>query len=447
MIHYDDEALLMYAEGTSPIREEITAHVGACPRCAEMLSAHQELAALLKSAEVWEEPAAVPPQVAAKGRELATVAQTLDREEAAAVALVDELLASPQRWWHTKLTREGGQNVGVVRALLDRARELAQKTPLQALDLTTLAVDVANELPITGYPSDLVFATRAHAWREHAYVLTVIGKFREALEATDRSEDLFKQTAMPDFELARVELMRANVYSNIDRVSEAILLARKAAATFEMFGDRRRYINAQVTAAAMLFAKNKTRDALEIWLSVIHDPDIEDLTRIMAANNIGLCYRELRDYERACEHLSSVIAELELLGMDALKTKSRNSLGTTLMQSGRHEAAIAVFEQCWREFEALGMESEAALVALELAEALLVIGRPERVPQICRTLLDRFTSAGMTSRAITALAFLREAVAIGQAQPTLVRHVYDFLREIPAGPQRASAALVARLED
>lgn len=447
MIHYDDEALLMYAEGTSPIQEEITAHVGTCPRCAEMLSAHQELAALLKSAEVWEAPAAPPPQVVAKGRELATVAHTLNREEAAAVALVDELLGSPQRWWRTKLTREGGQTVGVVRALLDRGRELAQKTPLQALDLTTLAIDVANELPIIGYPSDLVFATRAHALREHAYVLTVVGKFREALEATDRSEDLFKQTAMPDFELARVELMRANVYSNLERVSEAILLARKAAATFEAFGDRRRYINAQVTAAAMLFTKSKTRDALEIWLSVVHDPEIEDLTRIMVANNIALCYRELRDYERACEHLSSVIAELELLGMDALKTKSRNSLGTTLMQSGRHEAAIAVFEQCWKEFEVLGMESEAALVALELAEALLVIGRPERVPQICRTLLDRFTSAGMTSRAITALAFLREAVAIGQAQPTLVRHVYDFLREIPAGPQRVSAAVVARLED
>src|SRR5882724_3728107 len=172
MIHYDDEDLLMYAEGTSPIREEIQAHVTSCSRCAAMLSAHQELAALLKSAEVWEQPAAATPEVVARGRELATVAQTLDREESTAVVIVEELLASPQRWWRTKLVREGLQTVGVVRALLDRGRELVQKTPLQALDLTTLAVDVANELPITGYPSDLVFATRAHAWREQAYVLT-----------------------------------------------------------------------------------------------------------------------------------------------------------------------------------------------------------------------------------------------------------------------------------
>src|SRR5258707_15650440 len=117
------------------------------------------------------------------------------------------------------------------------------------------------------------------------------------------------------------------------------------------------------------------------------------------------------------------------------------------MNAGRNDPAITVFEQTWKEFEKLGMESEAALAALELAEALLIVRRAERVPQICRTLLDRFTSAGMTSRAITALAFLREAVAVGQAQPTLVRHVYDFLREIPASPQRASARIAARLED
>jgi hypothetical protein len=45
----------------------------------------------------------------------------------------------------------------------------------------------------------------------------------------------------------------------------------------------------------------------------------------------------------------------------------------------------------------------------------------------------------MTSRAITALSFLREAVALGQANPSLVRHVHDFLRELPAERPRLYA--------
>src|SRR5438105_15555243 len=95
MIHYDDEALLMYAEGTSPIREEITVHVTSCSQCAGMLSAHQELAALLKSAEVWEQPAAASPEVVAKGRELATVAYRLSAEDEAAAVYAEELRATP----------------------------------------------------------------------------------------------------------------------------------------------------------------------------------------------------------------------------------------------------------------------------------------------------------------------------------------------------------------
>src|SRR5258708_18920610 len=204
MSHYDDEALLMYAEGSSPIGEEITAHVSGCVACAEMLSAHKELAALLKTAEVWEQPAAAGAAVVAKGLELATVASRLEGEHTVAEAMVDDMLASPPRWWRTKLMREGGQTVGVVRALLDRMRTILPKAPLQALDVTTIAVDVANHLPITGYPSDLVFAARAHAWRDHAYVLSFLGRFSEALDAVDRAENLFRQTALSEYELARV---------------------------------------------------------------------------------------------------------------------------------------------------------------------------------------------------------------------------------------------------
>ena len=78
------------------------------------------------------------------------------------------------------------------------------------------------------------------------------------------------------------------------------------------------------------------------------------------------------------------------------------------------------------------MITDAGLVALELAEALLIAGDASEVPSICRDIVARFTAGGMTSRAITALSFLREAVAIGQANPSLVRHVYNFLRELPA---------------
>jgi hypothetical protein len=45
----------------------------------------------------------------------------------------------------------------------------------------------------------------------------------------------------------------------------------------------------------------------------------------------------------------------------------------------------------------------------------------------------------MTPRAMTALSFLREAIAVGEATPSLVRHVYAFLRKLPDDRPRLHA--------
>jgi hypothetical protein len=114
--------------------------------------------------------------------------------------------------------------------------------------------------------------------------------------------------------------------------------------------------------------------------------------------------------------------------------RTRWSLGATLVAAGQFHEALPVLRLTWKEFDEMAMETDAALVGLEVAEVLLIVEQPDEVPAICRTLLDRFTSNNMTSRAITALSFLREAVALGKATPSLVRHVHDFLRDIPEHP-------------
>jgi uncharacterized protein YkwD len=123
-----------------------------------------------------------------------------------------------------------------------------------------------------------------------------------------------------------------------------------------------------------------------------------------------------------------------MLGIKTDLTHTRWILARTLVLSKRAASAIPLLREAWRDFESLEMEADAALAALDLVEALLVTGDIEHVPAICRTLLDRFTRAGMNSPAVTALAYLREAVAAGQANRTLVRHVQKFLRELPKEP-------------
>ena len=270
------------------------------------------------------------------------------------------------------------------------------------------------------------------AFRDHAFVLSFMGRHPEALNFADRAKRLFEQVPLPEYDLARLALVRASILQAIDRLPEAVELTRSAGETFRRFGDASRYANARMTEAAMIYHSGAIREAAAIWESLQDDANVDSIGRVRLLHNLAACYRQLERVDMAIDYLQRCVTEFEMLGMLTERTRSRWTLGQSLVTAGRAKEGIVLLRQAWREFESLDMITDAGLVALELAEALLIAGDASEVPSICRDIVARFTAGGMTSRAITALSFLREAVAIGQANPSLVRHVYNFLRELPA---------------
>ena len=441
MTHYDDDSLLEYVEGISPVAGEIESHVDECSPCATEVGENREIVAALRTADVWDNASAT---AAAPRQFLSTVTAFAERarlEEERAIALCDEILSGPSSWWRQRLRKsEGFCTAGMVKQLLERMRTMLERSPANALQVTALAIEVANGLDVIGYPSDYVIKLRAQALRDHAYVLSFMGRYPEALEVADRSKRLFLQVPLPEYDLARLALVRASILRSIDRVQEAIVLAREAADTFLRFGDRTRHVNARITEAGMIFKSGNIKEALAIWIALEQDPAIDDLGRVRVTHNIGTAYAELHQPEKTVEYMQRCIPVFEMLGMDTERARSRWMLSHALVVSGKIPEAIPMLRKTWREFEELDLIADAGLVALELAEALLMIDQPEEVPAICRDLIAQFTRAGMTSPAITALSFLREAVAIGHLSTSLVRHVYAFLRELPAEQPRLFAS-------
>ena len=99
--HYDDEALLEYAEGTSEHGEEIAAHASACADCASEIHTHREIIAAMKDPTAWNRRplngGETPP--AERLARLTSFKQRLDNEDATAKDLVLTLLKGPSAWW------------------------------------------------------------------------------------------------------------------------------------------------------------------------------------------------------------------------------------------------------------------------------------------------------------------------------------------------------------
>lgn len=402
-----------------------------------------EIVEALKDATAWESPAAEPiPVSRPRMQELIAFRERLAREDAAAAELCDRVLTGPSAWWRTRLRQAAdGRTAGVVRQLIARVQSFIERAPADALVITTLASEVAGALAIGDYPSDFVITLRAQALRDHAFVLSEMGRFREASAAATHAERLFLQTPVPDYELARLALVRSNIARSTEQYDEAIRHAEHAASVFLRFGDRKAWVDACVYQAATLYGRREYARAAEVWRSIEHDTALSgDAVRVGTIHNLGVCYREMGRFDEAARYLSAAAAEFELLGHETHRAKSRWALAVTLAAAQKYEEAIPLLRTTWRELESLGMEGDAALAALELAEALLIVRRDAEVPAICRALIERFTRAGMTERALTALAFLRETVASGHVTPTHVRHVHDFLRDLPADGERLFAA-------
>jgi tetratricopeptide (TPR) repeat protein len=406
MAHHDDEALL-------------------------------ETAADLATPEVWRDAEPAPRQFVVN---VTAFAERARQEEQQAVAICDEALAGPSAWWAQRLRKiPHSSTAGVVKELLERWRGMAGSSPANALHVTALAIQVANTLDIVEYPCDYVVKLRAQACRDHAFVLSYMGRHLEALDFVEHSRRLFEQVPLPEYDLARLAVVKATILQQVDRTGEAMLAAREAAETFLRFGDRPRYVNARLSEASSLYMSGTPQEALRVFKEIDGDGALDDLGSVQVKHNIASCYSDLGQPELAIEYAQRCIAEFGVLGMETERTRSRWVLGHALAALGRMEDAIRVLRAVWRELDEFGMASDAGLAALEYAEALLVAGQPDEVPAICRDVIALFTRTGMASPAITALSFLREAVAIGQATPSLVRHVHSFLRELPKQQPRLFA--------
>jgi tetratricopeptide (TPR) repeat protein len=444
-MHYDDQALFEFVEGTSSISADIESHVSACDRCSAEVGEQREMIAHLSSPDVWQEPSAPPRQFVI---DVAAFAERARIEEQEAIALCDEILTGPAAWWPQRLRQSARTHTGgMVKELLERMRSTIGSSPANSLQITALAIEIANALDIAEYPCDYVIKLRAQAYRDHAYVLSFMGRYPEALELADRSRRLFDQVPLPEYDLARLALVKASILRSIDRVDEALTLIHDAGETFLRFGDKARYMGARMTEASTHYRRGDVEQALAIWTSVEESHTLPDeLSAIRLAHNIALCYADLGRPEHALTYITRCVDEYAMLGAEAERTRSRWLLGRTLAACGKYQDAVPILRQTWREFEQLDMIADAGLVALELAETLLVLEQSDEVPAICRDVIGQFTRVGMASRAMTALSFLREAVAMGQATPSLVQHVSAFLRKLPAEQPRLFAPPPAGLE-
>ena len=368
------------------------------------------------------------PRFEVPGEELALIEDAVDADDERAARLSESLLCRPATQWRELFrATPGARTAAMVRQMLARMPAMVERRPADALELTSLAIAIAEALPEGDWP-DEVLTARGQALRDHAYVLSFVGRYHEALAHVERAERTFAQFDAVSFDLARLALVKAAVLRVLNRSDEALRLTREAATIFLRIDEPVRYLNARITEGAVLYDAGAVQEALQVFQSLQRNPDLDAVGELRVLHNIATCLCDLGRQDEAVSSLERCIVEFSRLGMLPQRARSRWYLGNALLGAGQPREAVSLLRAAWYELLELDVVADAALAALDLAEALLGNGQPSEVPAICRQVIAQLTNAGLSTRAIHAVSLLREAAAQGNASRDLVRSTHATVR-------------------
>ena len=409
--HYDEEALIAMLEaGDETLSRD--PHLSACTACSKTLASVREIADCLKCPDVWDTTEISPdpnPNVLAF---LDRTQKEMRTEDAAAEEWVRTLLAQPRETWAATLhAHPEWRTGGMVRRLIAASYRAIQTMPPDALEMTSLAVEIAESLQVARHGESTVLRLRGHAWRERAYAFYFTGSYNEAVWAVERSRKAFAECGYSEFDDARSAVVFALICAEQERFAEGLAAAREAAEVFEKHDSREKVMAARRSEAIILYLLRRFRDALAIY----HALDVEATAtaeRAALLQNIALCYRELGDFDSAGKYFTKAMELFAKTGFVTAMAKTRWHFGRVLLAQGRHVEALEVLRQVREEFAASNMAHDVAEVTTDIAHLLVVMNRIPEVANECRQALSYFASAGLatTEPAMSAISLLQEAV-------------------------------------
>jgi tetratricopeptide (TPR) repeat protein len=448
MNHPSNDDLLRYRVDRSLVddAESMASHIDACAACRLELEAIDEQDRELRAEATWlTVEAGTEPLKAGRTRVMALY-KRIQRENAHARRVLQPLLRPTLRLTAANIaTKPAFLHAGVVRVLLEEARDVQEKRPITAVDIAAEAYRVACLLPDDASTDRNL--CKAYALRESANALRLLDRYRDALLALDEAEALFKKDSASDsFEFGIVKLSRAYVLYDSERFVEAERFAAEARVVFNEFPDPSRQLSATIVHALCLLELGDpaaAADSAECVIKIARDEsELSYLAR--GALVAGNAYRRLGDLERSEERYVEAVEIFAELRLDTAAAYARFQIGINTALQGDLEAARHLLQASEIELLALGMTNEAALATLRWAEASLALGLAQGVADKCRGIVVVFDSAGLQKRARMALAYLQEALELQTATPDLAADVCEYIEVLPRRPDvpfvpRASA--------
>ncbi|MEM9292496.1 MAG: hypothetical protein AAGD01_12510 [Acidobacteriota bacterium] len=348
-------------------------------------------------------------------------------------ALLTELLGHPQER-RIVLIRNSQRFISwpLCEALLESSLDACFRDHKEAVELCTLAVEIALHLADTGIRSPLVHDLQARSYSYLGNALRVSSDLDAADQAFERASELLEQGTGDLLELARHLSMKAVNCASRRRFDESFSHYRRATRIYRQCGEMHLYGRTLMQLAIHLGAAGETDQGIELLrksLTLI-DVDREPRLAYAAVQNLIFLLNEAGEYQEAYEHLQRNRAVLASQDDPVSLLRLRWLEGLVMRGTGEEEEAELALVEARQAFETQGLVYEFAMVTMDLSMLYIAQGRTTEIKQLAQELVPVTQSKQLRDQGIAALILFQKAAELEKISLDLVRQTISSLRQL-----------------
>ena len=342
--------------------------------------------------------------------------------------------------------REEYRSWGLVELLARVSSAAGPKDASRAVDLASLAVEVAKRLgEWQPCEKEWLFELRAYAFAHLASAYRISGNMREAEKAQRRADGWWKEGAesMGDILGYEPEILslKASLRKDQRRFEEALALLDQVVGIY-LAGDPETQDFHLAGRTFVLKAKTfEEMGNLEEALAVLReaspliDPERDPRLLLCAQHNLLDYLSKLGRPDEAKAMLPRVWKLSRDLGNELDIVRLTWTEGLVSAELAENERAVALLLSARDEFVARGMGYDAALVSLNLALMYVKEGRMAAVAELAQEMISIFEAQDIHREALAALAVFNQAALHERASVELVQRVTRYLEAARGNPK------------
>ncbi len=343
--------------------------------------------------------------------------------------LLELMTHSPEQRVMMVENSERFKSVELCQLALNRGFELGAQDPSQALELTSLAVVIAESLREESLPPGLVIDLRAKAYALKGNSSRIGSDLVGAEQALDRASELIS-TGSNDLSVqATVHALQGSLFAEQLKFHEAFACLDRAIVIYRQIGDTAEVVRTSLVMAMHQANSGRPRVAVQSLNEILADADELEVPRLSLAVRHNLAFSLVAcGRSKEADKLFPAIKKLHLVTRNAVDLIRFKWLeGQLAVDSDRLSEAEGLFVEVKQFFVDKEMAHDVALVSLDLAGIYLRQGRVAELKALAAEMLTIFSALKIHQETLAALAFCRKAQEVEQMTVGLVSELATCL--------------------